>query len=272
MVAVIGIPSQLQFILRVIIVVNTPNDQRTQRRLKKKQQKEAQRLQRANRMNQKPEQIPHPKPNPQPLTAKTENQLKLIRAINTHDQVIAVGCAGTGKSFIPAAMAADMLSSGAIEKVIMTRPMVSVGKSMGFLPGDMNEKGAPWMVPLMDPLVGRLGKGFVDYCMRTGKIEVVPFELIRGRTWRNAFVIVDEAQNCTFHQLKAVVTRMGEGSKLVMDGDIAQADNPHSGLAPIVRLAQKYDIDCITVEFGLEDVVRSGLVKQWLTAFHRERL
>lgn len=268
----IGIPDQLQFTLRVITVVNMPNDQRTQRRLKKKQQKEAQRLQRAERMNQKPEAAPHPKPNPQPLRAKTENQLRLIRAINTHDQVIAIGCAGTGKSYIPAAMAADLLSSGTIQKIIMTRPMISVGKSMGYLPGDLNEKVAPWMVPLMDPLVDRLGRGFVDYCLRTGKIEVVPFELIRGRTWKNAFVIVDEAQNCTFHQLKAVVTRIGEESKLVIDGDIAQADIPNSGLAPLLRLAQKHNIDCATVEFGLEDVVRSGLVKQWLSAFYREQL
>lgn len=211
-----------------------------------------------------------PQRNAAPLQAKTEGQLKLIRAIKESDQVIVTGPAGTGKSFIPAAMAADYLAQGHIEKIVLIRPMVSVGRTMGFLPGTQDEKLAPWMIPLTEPLQERLGKGYFEYCIKTGKIEMAPLESMRGRTFHDAMVILDEAQNASLHELKLLLTRMGRG-KLIIDGDVGQTDlHDQSGLRDIVRLADDHDIDCRIVTLGLEDVVRSGVVKQWLMAFYRE--
>lgn len=247
----------------------TKADMRLQRRIKKRQAKEAQRQ---KREHQQQVQQADPTPNQKrpPIQAKTEGQLKLIRAIKASSQVIVTGPAGTGKSFVPASIAADWLAEGKISKIVLCRPTVSVGRSMGYLPGDQDEKMQPWMVPLIEPLQQRLGKGFVEYCLRSGKIEVAPIETMRGRTFKDAFVIVDEAQNLTLHELKMIVTRVGENTQLVIDGDVAQTDLNNSGLAQLILLSKSYNVDCVAVELGLEDVVRSGIVKQWLTAFYKE--
>ncbi len=246
-------------------------DQRLQRRIKKRQAKDQQRQRREGRLLvSAPE--PRPKDQPSPLMAKTDGQLKLIRAIKQSPQVLVTGPAGTGKSYIPATIAADWLREGKVQKIVLCRPMVSVGRSMGFLPGDQDEKTQPWMIPLLEPLIERLGKGFVEHALRSGKIEMAPLETMRGRTFKNCFVIIDEAQNCTLQQLKMIVTRIGEDTQLVIDGDIAQSDLPDSGLSNLLLLAKKFAIDCVSVELGLEDVVRSGIVKQWLTAFYKENM
>lgn len=215
---------------------------------------------------------PKPRNQPSPLTAKTDGQLKLIRAIKSSTQVLVTGPAGTGKSYIPSTIAADWLREGKVEKVILCRPMVSVGRSMGFLPGDQDEKTQPWMLPLLEPLSERLGKSYVEHALKSGKIEMAPLETMRGRTFNKSFVIVDEAQNCSLHELKMLVTRIGEDTQLVIDGDIAQTDLRESGLSQLLLLAKKHAIDCVSVELGLEDVVRSGVVRQWLTAFYKENL
>jgi phosphate starvation-inducible PhoH-like protein len=243
--------------------------------LNKRKVKEQNRQRREARLSEAQREVQlaeKPKPQPKELTAKTDNQLKLIRAIKQNAQVVTVGPAGTGKSYIPAAMAADMLRDGHIEKIVLCRPQVSVGKPMGFLPGDQDEKTAPWMIPLLEPIRERLGKSHVEYLLKAGKIEMAPIETMRGRTFKNSFVILDEAQNCTLHELKMIVTRIGEDSKLVIDGDIAQTDLKDSGLIQLVHLASKYNVDCVHVELGLEDIVRSGIVKEWLTAFYKEGL
>lgn len=254
-------------------MANTRADQRLQKRLKKKQAKEQQRLQREQRLqSQSSAAAPKPKEQPQPLLAKTEGQLALIRAIKANPQVVVVGPAGTGKSFIPATLAADWLREGKIKKIVLCRPTVSVGRTMGFLPGDQHEKIMPWMIPLIEPLNARLGKSFVEHAIKTGKIEIAPLETMRGRTFRDAFVILDEAQNCDLEELKMLVTRIGEETQLVIDGDIAQADRKDSGLSQLIRIAEKYDIGCEPVTLTLDDVVRSGITKQWLLAFHEENL
>ena len=228
-------------------------------------------MKREQRTQQQPAN-PVPKASRAPLLAKTDGQLRLIRAIKSSSQVIVTGPAGTGKSYIPAITAADWLAEGKVNKIVLARPNVSVGKTMGHLPGDQDEKMLPWMVPLLEPLTERLGKGYVEYCLRSKKIEVAPIETMRGRTFKDAFVIIDEAQNLTLHELKMIVTRVGEGTQLVIDGDVAQTDLNNSGLAQLILLSKGYNIDCVSVELGLEDVVRSGIVKQWLTAFYKEGL
>ena len=249
----------------------TKAQQRQQRRQLKRQAKQQQRTAKEQRLAEtRPVANPQPKPNPAPLSAKTEGQLSLIQAINSSSPVIVTGPAGTGKSFIPASMAADWLASGRVSKIVLCRPMVSVGKSMGYLPGDQDEKMQPWMIPLIEPLQQRLGKGFVEYCLKSGKIEVAPIETMRGRTFKDAFVIVDEAQNLSLHELKMLVTRVGENTQLVIDGDIAQTDLNNSGLDALIHLSKRHNIDCVAVTLGLEDIVRSGIVRQWLTAFHHE--
>lgn len=258
-------------------MVSTKTDQRLQRRIRKRQAKEAQRLKRQRQQadqqqqHQNAPQPPRQKPK-QPLQAKTAGQLELIKAIKGSPQVIVTGPAGTGKSYIPASMAADWLAEGKIQRIILCRPTVSVGKSMGYLPGTQDEKMEPWMIPLLDPLIDRLGKGFVEYCIKAKKIEVAPLETMRGRTFKEAFVIVDEAQNLTLHELKMLVTRVGEGTQLVIDGDVAQTDiHQHSsGLSQLLAIARRHNISCAAVELGIDDIVRSGIVKEWLVAFHKE--
>lgn len=258
-------------------MVSTKTDQRLQRRIRKRQAKEAQRLKRQRQQadqqqqHQNAPQPPRQKPK-HPLQAKTAGQLELIKAIKGSPQVIVTGPAGTGKSYIPASMAADWLAEGKIQRIILCRPTVSVGKSMGYLPGTQDEKMEPWMIPLLDPLIERLGKGFVEYCIKAKKIEVAPLETMRGRTFKEAFVIVDEAQNLTLHELKMLVTRVGEGTQLVIDGDVAQTDiHQHSsGLSQLLAIARRHNISCAAVELGIDDIVRSGIVKEWLVAFHKE--
>ena len=252
-------------------MVNIKNDQRLQKRIRKQRAKEEQRHRREQRLNQQ-DRPARPKEPPAPLKAKTEGQLRLIRAIKASAQVLVSGPAGTGKSYIPSVIAADWLREGKVQKIVLCRPMVSVGRSMGFLPGDQDEKTQPWMLPLLEPLIERLGKSYVEHAMKSGKIEMAPLETMRGRTFSKAFVIVDEAQNCTLHELKMLVTRIGEDTQLVIDGDIAQTDLRESGLSQLLLLAKKHAIDCVSVELGLEDVVRSGVVRQWLTAFYKENI
>lgn len=275
--AVIATHHQFQPVRKTSAVSTSKSELRLQRRLRKKKAKEAQRLKRENQRASQNQhgQLPQPqspKQNRSPLQAKTDGQLRLIRAIKTSPQVIVTGPAGTGKSYIPATMAADWLAEGKVKRIILCRPTVSVGKSMGYLPGDQTEKMAPWMVPLLDPLIDRLGKGFVDYAIKVKKIEIAPLETMRGRTFSEAFVIVDEAQNLTLHELKMLVTRVGEGTQLVIDGDVAQTDimRDTSGLSKLLTIARRHNINCAAVELGLDDIVRSGIVKEWLVAFHKE--
>ena len=148
------------------------------------------------------------------LTPKTPRQQEYIEAIQSYDQVICLGPAGTGKSYIPAVMASQGLVEKRFEKVVVTRPNEGAGRSIGFLTGDKDEKMEPWCLPILDTMKESIGKGHFEAYLSNGKIEMVPLELIRGRSFENSFVILDEAQNCNIDQLKAFVTRQGEGSKL----------------------------------------------------------
>jgi phosphate starvation-inducible PhoH-like protein len=205
------------------------------------------------------------------IIPKTETQGKYIKALTTSDQVVVFGPSGTGKTYVVASMAASLYYTKQINKVVITRPHVAVGEKLGYLPGDLREKCEPWALPVLDVLDKHLGKGTVDTGMKNGNIEVAPMAMMRGRSFENAFIICDEAQNITFHELKMLLTRVGEGSKLVLNGDIMQSDLKEAdGLTQVLNLIKKYDMPIPVIEFGVDDIVRSRMTKMWVETFIKE--
>ena len=179
----------------------------------------------------------------------------------------------TGKTYVVSTYAANLYHTKQIDKIVITRPHVAVGKDIGFLKGSLEEKCAPWALPVLDVLEKHLGKGTVETGLKNGNIEIAPLALMRGRSFDNAFVICDESQNITFHELKMLVTRIGEGSKLVLNGDIQQSDlKEGDGLTKVVHLVKKYMLPVPIVEFTTEDIVRSGMTKMWVETFVKEGL
>ncbi len=207
------------------------------------------------------------------IVPKTVNQGKLIQAINTSQQVLILGPAGTGKTYVTATCAADLYTLKEIDKIVITRPHVAVGKDIGFLPGTLEEKAQPWALPVLDVLVKHLGRGAVDTALKAGNIEVATLALMRGRSFDNAFIIVDEAQNIEIPEIKMLLTRVGEGSTIVMNGDIQQSDlKGTSGLAKVIHLSKKHMLDVPVIEFGVDDIVRSGICAEWVKVFMKEGL
>lgn len=197
-----------------------------------------------------------------PLDAKTPAQRRYIDAIKSHALTFGIGPAGTGKSYCAGALAAQALESGHIDRIILTRPAVEAGEQLGFLPGDLNEKFAPYIDAFRDILNARLGAGTVDYCLRHGRIVALPLAYMRGKTFDSrTFVVLDEAQNTTPSQMKMFLTRIGEDSKVVVNGDIAQSDiRGANGLADAIHRLR--GVGSVHVHrFEREDIVRSGLVR-----------
>lgn len=196
------------------------------------------------------------------IKARSKTQSAYIRMIDTIDLVFGIGPAGTGKTYIAVAAAARALENGDVERIILSRPAVEAGERLGFLPGDMKEKVDPYLRPLYDALYDVLAPEKVERDIDNGIIEIAPLAFMRGRTLANAFVILDEAQNTTSMQMKMFLTRLGEGSKMVVTGDPSQIDLPPgqaSGLMEAVGLLQ--DVDGIgAVTFTAQDVVRRDLV------------
>ena len=207
------------------------------------------------------------------ITPKTTKQKELIEAIKSSSQVLILGPAGTGKTYVTATCAADLYTLKEIDKIIITRPHVAVGKELGFLPGTLEEKAQPWALPVLDVLVKHLGRGAVDTGLKNGNIEIAPLALMRGRSFDNAFIIADEAQNIEIPEIKMLLTRVGEGSTIVMNGDIQQSDlRGTSGLSKVIHLSKKHMLDVPVVEFGVDDIVRSGICAEWVKVFMKEKL
>lgn len=207
------------------------------------------------------------------ITPRTTKQKELIEAIKSSYQVLILGPAGTGKTYVTATCAADLYTLKEIDKIIITRPHVAVGKDIGFLPGTLEEKAQPWALPVLDVLVKHLGRGAVDVALKNGNIEVATLALMRGRSFDDAFIIVDEAQNIEVPEIKMLLTRVGEGSTIVLNGDIQQSDlKGTSGLAKVIHLAKKHMLDVPVVEFGVDDIVRSGICAEWVKVFMKEKL
>lgn len=203
------------------------------------------------------------------IKAKTARQKEYLSAINNYEMVFGIGPAGTGKSFCAAGIAAKMYLEKKIDKIIITRPNVPAGPELGFLPGDQNEKFAPWCAPILAILEEFMGKGALECAIEKKNIELVPFETMRGYTFNNAFVILDEAQNADYASLKMFVTRLGENCKVVIDGDLEQIDNKYSGLQKIIEVAEAARLNVPVVEFTMEDCVRSGICREWLFALYK---
>ena len=207
------------------------------------------------------------------LVSKTKKQGVLIEALKTSRQVFILGPAGTGKTYVTATYAADLYTTKQIDKIVITRPHVAVGKELGFLKGDINEKTMPWALPVLDVLEKHLGKGTVETGIKNGNIEIAPLALMRGRSFDNAFIIVDETQNITTHELKMLLTRVGEGTTIVLNGDVQQSDLKEAdGLSKVIHLAKKHMLPVPVIEFDVDDIIRSDITSMWVKVFLKEGL
>lgn len=211
-------------------------------------------------------------PNGKTVRARTANQKKMVQAANSNDIVFAVGPAGTGKTYTAVALAVRALKNKAVKKIILTRPAVEAGESLGFLPGDLKEKIDPYLRPLYDALDDMIPADKLGYYMSTRTIEIAPLAYMRGRTLDNAFIILDEAQNTNDLQLKMFLTRIGANAKAIITGDPTQTDlpkNQRSGLGKAVKILRGIH-GIAHVELDEEDVVRHRLVKAIIKAYDTE--
>lgn len=203
------------------------------------------------------------------LLPMNDNQAAYINALKTSSQVIVTGPAGTGKTYIASTYAAQLFAKGQIDKIILTRPNVAAGRSLGFFPGSMEEKMAPWVIPFTDVLEANLGAAY-EIAVKKRQIDIVPFEVMRGRTFNNAFVILDEAQNTSPAEMKMFLTRIGEESQVLLNGDIRQSDlKTESGLKTIIDMIRKQKLPVDHIEFTADDIVRSGICAMWVKAFDK---
>ena len=207
-----------------------------------------------------------------PIRCKTFGQKKYVQAIKDNSVVIGVGPAGTGKTYLAVALAVTAYKNKEVERIILTRPAVEAGEKLGFLPGDLQTKVDPYLRPLYDALQEMFGLETYAKLMEKGVIEVAPLAYMRGRTLSNAFIILDEAQNTTCEQMKMFLTRMGEGSKVVVTGDVTQIDLPEgkrSGLKHAVSVLKNIE-GVETVTLTAKDVVRHPLVMAIVHAYERD--
>ncbi len=206
-----------------------------------------------------------------PIYAKTLKQDEYLKCIQKKDLIFSIGAAGTGKTYLAVCYAVSELKKGNIEKIILTRPAVEAGESLGFLPGDLKEKVDPYLRPLYDALYDMLGVENVTSMIEKQIIEIAPLAYMRGRTLENAFIILDEAQNATIDQLKMFLTRLGFNSKMIVTGDISQVDLPNSkksGLKVSANLLKGLD-EVGLIIFDKNDVVRHPLVAKIIERFEK---
>ena len=207
------------------------------------------------------------------IRPKTSNQKKYVDAIDKHTVTFGIGPAGTGKTYTAVALAVRALKNKMVKKIILTRPAVEAGESLGFLPGDLKEKIDPYLRPLYDALDDMIPADKLGYYMQTRVIEIAPLAYMRGRTLDNAFIILDEAQNTTDLQIKMFLTRIGSNAKAIITGDLSQIDlpkNQKSGLDRATRILKNID-GIAHIELDEEDVVRHRLVKAIIRAYDKER-
>ena len=202
---------------------------------------------------------------------KSDGQKKYIQSINEYDVIFGLGPAGTGKSYLAVAKAVQFLKKGNIEKIVLSRPAVEAGENLGFLPGDMKDKVDPYLRPIYDALYEMMPFDLVEKKLQEGIIEIAPVAFMRGRTFKNSFIIIDEAQNTSSIQMKMILTRLGHGSKMIINGDLTQIDIKYindSGL----NTAQKKLINLKNIKFvnlNKKDVVRHNIVSEIISAYEK---
>ncbi len=212
-------------------------------------------------------------PNGKVIRAKTQNQKMMAAVAEKNDIIFALGPAGTGKTYTAVALAVRALKNKAVRKIILTRPAVEAGESLGFLPGDLKEKIDPYLRPLYDALDDMLPSDKLNYYMANRIIEIAPLAYMRGRTLDNAFIILDEAQNATELQLKMFLTRIGPSAKAIITGDMTQVDlpkNQRSGLVKATRILKNVD-GIAHIQLDESDVVRHRLVKAIIRAYDKDQ-
>ena len=206
------------------------------------------------------------------VIARSEKQSDYIRALKEKDIVMSLGPAGTGKSFLAVSVGVTLLMEKKIDRVILSRPAVEAGEKLGFLPGDMKEKVDPYLRPLYDALYELFGADKIDKKIETGEIEIAPLAFMRGRTLKNCFAILDEAQNATETQIKMFLTRIGENSKLVVNGDPSQIDLINKSQSGLIKSKNilKHIKEIEIIEFDHKDVFRHPLVSKIIRAYQKK--
>ncbi len=213
------------------------------------------------------------------LTVRTPNQKRYLETVNRSDLTFAVGVAGTGKTFLAVSCALKALKDGQVSRIIITRPIVEAGERLGFLPGDLQEKVNPYLRPIFDSFVALVGMEKFTQLWEQNIIEIAPLAYMRGRTLENAFIILDEAQNTTQEQMKMFLTRFGNGSKVIITGDITQIDLPNRNMSGLIHALDILESipEIGFIRFIETDVVRHPLVQKIVTAYsvkaqkHEER-
>lgn len=206
-----------------------------------------------------------------PFEPITHRQCEYFACLANSNQVFAVGGAGTGKTYIAARHAIRRLIAGDVDQIVIARPTVAKHKhKQGFLPGKLEDKLKPWLVPIMDAFKADVSGTQLDKLMQEGKIEFLSFEHMRGRSINNAVVILDEAQNCDIGDLRLFLTRIGQDTQVIVCGDVDQVDIEDSGLWRVVEMIRAYGLTASLIEFSDDDVVRSEIAKEWVKAFRDE--
>lgn len=209
--------------------------------------------------------------NGKPITARTENQQKLVKAFEENDLVFATGPAGSGKTFVAIALAVKALKNKAVRKIILSRPAVEAGEKLGFLPGEMKDKLDPYLQPLYDALQDMIPAAKLKEYMENNVIQIAPLAFMRGRTLNDAVIILDEAQNTTTHQIKMFLTRLGMNAKMIVTGDVTQIDLPPTATSGLIQAMQilKNVSGIGRVEFTKKDIVRHKLVQRIVEAYDK---
>jgi phosphate starvation-inducible protein PhoH and related proteins len=204
---------------------------------------------------------------------KNEKQNRLIRSIQMYPIVVTIGCAGTGKTYCSTGAIASLYQKGNYEKIVITRANVPTGKTLGHFPGTIQDKMTPWLMPMLEVLEEAFSKEKYKYMLNKGEIEIQPIETIRGRSYKNSLVLVDEAQNLSIEELKAITTRLGENSKLVLMGDPAQSDVKNGqDLMTFCSHVERSGILLPVIEFTVKDIVRSDIVAELVKMFIKEKI
>lgn len=207
------------------------------------------------------------------IQPKNSTQEYLLNCIEQNVMTVCIGPAGTGKTYCSGMKIAQLFLKGGYDKVVLTRPNIATGKSLGHFPGTVEEKMTPWLKPILEVLSEGFGKGKYEYMIQKGNIEIQPLETVRGRSFENSLIVVDESQNLDMAELKALTTRIGENTKLVMLGDPAQSDlRKENDLLKFVDMCHQHSIDAPIVTFGINDIVRSDITAQLVKMFVKENI